>query len=66
MYGDAHAAEQALDFLGKALARGVGRAEAADDADLAGIREHPQFRRLISRGEPAPGPEPEKGSNGGA
>jgi tetratricopeptide (TPR) repeat protein len=63
-YEDPQAAAQALDFLAKALARGVERAQAADDEDLAGIRSHPQFRRLITRGDAAVDRQAEKGAGG--
>lgn len=38
---------QALDFLRQALAVGYGHDRAADDPDLASLRTHPEFRRLL-------------------
>src|SRR5262249_47858290 len=49
---DPQAAAQAVDFLEKALARGIEREKVANDEDLAGIRSHPEFLRLIG---PRPG-----------
>jgi tetratricopeptide (TPR) repeat protein len=46
-YGDGQAAAQAVEFLEKALARGVERHKLADDEDLAGVRGRPEFRRLL-------------------
>ena len=43
------AANQALGFLERALAAGYGRDRAATDRDLEGIRNHPQFQRLLPR-----------------
>jgi hypothetical protein len=45
------AAEQALNFLEMAFARGYGRDRAAADPDLAGLGEHPRFRALLAGGE---------------
>ncbi len=41
---DADAANQALDFLAKAIHRGYGRDRAGEDPDLAGIRKNPSFQ----------------------
>ncbi|QDV38213.1 protein kinase domain-containing protein [Tautonia plasticadhaerens] len=49
--GDRELRDQALDLLRRALALGAGR-EAADDPDLAGLGEEPEFWRMISRGSP--------------
>jgi eukaryotic-like serine/threonine-protein kinase len=40
--------EQALDLLRKAFAQGTGRDRAAADPDLAVLRDHPEFRRLLA------------------
>ena len=41
------ASEQAVAFLEKAFQRGYGRDQAAADPDLEGIRQSPQFLRLL-------------------
>jgi hypothetical protein len=41
------ATEQAVAFLEKAFQRGYGRDQAAADPDLEGIRQSPQFLRLL-------------------
>jgi tetratricopeptide (TPR) repeat protein len=38
---------QSLDLLAKAFARGYGRDQAAGDPDLKGVREEPNFQRLV-------------------
>src|SRR5439155_460203 len=38
---------QALNFLDKALARGVGLDKAEHDPDLVNIREHPRFQQML-------------------
>jgi serine/threonine protein kinase/Tfp pilus assembly protein PilF len=43
------AANQALGFLQDAFARGYGRDHAADDPDLAALRRHPEFQRLLKQ-----------------
>jgi hypothetical protein len=43
------AATQALALLQKALARGYGRDKLAHDPDLAPVREHPDFQRLVAK-----------------
>jgi serine/threonine protein kinase/tetratricopeptide (TPR) repeat protein len=47
-------ADQALAFLEKALDCGYGRAQMADDLDLTGIRQCPQFQRLRDQAARAP------------
>jgi serine/threonine protein kinase/Flp pilus assembly protein TadD len=42
------AADQAVEFVRQALERGYGRDKAADDPDLAAVRDHPLFRRLFA------------------
>ncbi|HZT83388.1 MAG TPA: tetratricopeptide repeat protein, partial [Gemmataceae bacterium] len=41
------AADQSIGFLRQALARGYGREQAGADPDLAGVRDHPEFRKLL-------------------
>jgi tetratricopeptide (TPR) repeat protein len=41
--------EQALTFLGKAFAQGYGQDRAATDEDLASLRSHAEFRRLLTQ-----------------
>jgi tetratricopeptide (TPR) repeat protein len=48
------ARERAIVLLRAALARGYGRDRAADDRDLAALRRHPEFRRLLKRSERRP------------
>ncbi len=45
------AMNQALYFLQHAFSRGYGRAQAADDPDLEGVRNDPRFRRLLAANE---------------
>src|SRR5262249_6550328 len=40
-------ADQALEFLRRAFARGYGLGQADTDRDLEGVRQHPGFRRLL-------------------
>jgi tetratricopeptide (TPR) repeat protein len=47
-YADARAADKAIELLQKALDRGAATDKVADDPDLAGIRSHPEFQRLIA------------------
>jgi serine/threonine protein kinase/Tfp pilus assembly protein PilF len=47
-------AGQALDLLERALAAGADPARAAADPDLAALRRHPRFRRLIGTGPGGP------------
>ncbi|MCI0462727.1 MAG: serine/threonine-protein kinase, partial [Gemmataceae bacterium] len=47
-------ANRALAFLREALARGYGQDKAMDDPDLAGIRQHTEFRRLVRPTPPGP------------
>ncbi|MCC6418315.1 MAG: protein kinase [Gemmataceae bacterium] len=47
-FGGAQATDQALEFLGKALARGVPRDGVARDPDLAAVRTDPRFRKLAA------------------
>lgn len=42
-------ARQALDLLDRAVAEGADLTRAADDPDLASIRLHPRFTRLVGR-----------------
>ena len=42
------AADQAIELLEKAVARGVDPAKAATDPDLAALGAHPRFRRLLA------------------
>ncbi len=42
------AADQAIELLEKAVARGVDPAKAATDPDLAALQAHPRFRRLLA------------------
>jgi tetratricopeptide (TPR) repeat protein len=44
---DAAAAEKAITLLQQAIAQGYGREQAAQDPDLTGVRDHPEFRRLL-------------------
>ena len=41
-------AERAIELLAEALKRGYGREIFTSDADLAGIRNHPKWRELVS------------------
>ena len=41
--------KQTLDLLRKALEQGVGRDKFARDPDLEGMRNQPEFRRLVNR-----------------
>jgi serine/threonine protein kinase/Tfp pilus assembly protein PilF len=45
-------AHRAVACLREALARGYGQDKALEDADLAGIRGHPEFRRLLESAVP--------------
>jgi serine/threonine protein kinase/Flp pilus assembly protein TadD len=45
---------QALDLLSRAFGHGYGRDKAATDPDLAGVREHPAFGRLLKGPAKAP------------
>jgi tetratricopeptide (TPR) repeat protein len=47
------AADRALALLRQAFAHGYGREQAAKDPDLAGIRDHPEFRRLAESVPPS-------------
>jgi hypothetical protein len=49
---DPAATERALTLLQQAFARGYGRERAAQDPDLAVIRDHPKFRRLMGSADP--------------
>ena len=42
------ATNQALNFLQQAFAHGYGMDQAGDDPDLAGVRNDPRFRQLLS------------------
>jgi serine/threonine protein kinase/Tfp pilus assembly protein PilF len=52
-YGNGPAGRQAIDqalaLLEKALARGYGRDQAADDADLKAVKRQPRFAELMDR-----------------
>jgi tetratricopeptide (TPR) repeat protein len=55
--GSEATAAQALDLLERATAEGADPARAAADPDLAAIRPHPRFRRLVgSRASPEASP----------
>jgi tetratricopeptide (TPR) repeat protein len=43
------AADQALNFLQNAFARGYGQDKAAEDPDLDGIRTCPEFQKMLGR-----------------
>ena len=53
--GASKLADQALNFLEKALARGVGLEKVSHDPDLAGIREHPRFQEILVHANKAAG-----------
>jgi tetratricopeptide (TPR) repeat protein len=42
------AADQAVEYLQRAFAEGYGRDKAETDPDLAGVRQHPRFVRLLA------------------
>jgi tetratricopeptide (TPR) repeat protein len=42
---------KALDLLRQALARGYGSEQVATDPDLSGIRDEPEFRRLVAEAQ---------------
>jgi tetratricopeptide (TPR) repeat protein len=48
-FRDSQAANQALDFLQKAFKHGYGRDRFAQDPDLAGLRNHPDFQELVKK-----------------
>jgi tetratricopeptide (TPR) repeat protein len=47
--GDSQAGDQALKLLKQALYLGVENRKPAEDEDLAGIRDLPQFKRLVGK-----------------
>jgi eukaryotic-like serine/threonine-protein kinase len=47
-FSSSDAAEKAVAFLRLAFAEGYGREQAETDPDLAGVRQHPGFVRLLS------------------
>jgi tetratricopeptide (TPR) repeat protein len=49
-YRDHQAANQALDFLEQAFQHGYGRDLFANDPDLAGLKNHPDFQELLTKG----------------
>jgi tetratricopeptide (TPR) repeat protein len=49
-YRDHQAANQALDLLEQAFHHGYGRDLFAKDPDLAGLRNHPDFQELLTKG----------------
>ena len=49
--GDPGTLGQALDLLRRALGQGAGLDEAAADPDLASIRRHPEFHRLLAHAQ---------------
>jgi tetratricopeptide (TPR) repeat protein len=51
---DRQAAEQALDLLALARDHGHELQKAADDPDLASLRDMPRFNRLLARSDPVP------------
>jgi tetratricopeptide (TPR) repeat protein len=53
-FRDPQAANQALNFLEQALQHGQGRDQIAQDPDLAGLRNHPDFQELLTKGVRTP------------